>query len=50
LTLVRTESVHDSSVTRRLAQEAAVGLAEAHLRWLGRCRELLTVGDASQVA
>jgi DNA-binding PadR family transcriptional regulator len=50
LTLVRTEPVRDPSVTRRLAQEAAVGLAEAHLRWLARCRELLAVADEPQVA
>jgi hypothetical protein len=30
------------SMTRRLAQEAAVSLAEAHLRWLARCREALS--------
>jgi len=30
-----------SSVTRRMAHEAALGHAEAHLRWLARCRELL---------
>jgi DNA-binding PadR family transcriptional regulator len=41
LALVQTESVHDATVTRQLAQEAAVGLAEAHLRWLARCRELI---------
>src|SRR5262249_44787881 len=43
LTLVQTDAagVHDASVTRQLAHEAAVGLAEAHLRWLARCREML---------
>lgn len=50
LTLVQTETIRDASVTRRLAQEAAVGLAEAHLRWLARCRQLLSVRDESQVA
>ena len=29
------------SVTRRLAHEAALGQAEAHLRWLARCRAVL---------
>ena len=28
-------------LTRRLAHEAALGQAEAHLRWLARCRALL---------
>jgi DNA-binding PadR family transcriptional regulator len=41
LTLVQSEAVHDAPVTRRLAHEAAVGLAEAHLRWLARCREII---------
>ena len=41
LTLVQSEVVHDAPVTRRLAHEAALGIAEAHLRWLARCRELL---------
>lgn len=30
-----------ASLTRRLAHEAAVGQAEAHLRWLERCRAVL---------
>ncbi len=30
------------SVTRRLAHEAALGQAEAHLRWLARCRSVLS--------
>lgn len=47
LTLVQSEPAsHDASLTRRVAQEAAVCLAEAHLRWLGRCREMLTAGKA----
>jgi PadR family transcriptional regulator AphA len=50
LTLVQTETVCNASVTRRLAQEAAVGLAEAYLRWLARCRQLLAVGGDEQVA
>jgi DNA-binding PadR family transcriptional regulator len=29
------------SVTRRLAHEAALGQAEAHLRWLAHCRAVL---------
>jgi hypothetical protein len=31
----------ERSVTRRLAHEAALGQAEAHLRWLARCRAVL---------
>lgn len=49
LALVQTETVHDASVTRQLAQEAAVGLAEAHLRWLARCQELIRPGTSSRV-
>ena len=42
LSLVREETARpDASVTRRLAHEAALGQAEAHLRWLTRCRTLL---------
>lgn len=42
LTLVTEEAARPNApVTRRLAHEAAMGQAEAHLRWLGRCRELL---------
>jgi DNA-binding PadR family transcriptional regulator len=36
----------DSSLTRRLAHEAARGQAEAHLRWLERCRALLAAATA----
>jgi DNA-binding PadR family transcriptional regulator len=51
LSLVQAEPAPDGSVTRRLAQDAAVGLAEAYLRWLGRCREVLRGdGHSSQVA
>jgi len=50
LALVQAEAIADASVTRRLAQEAAVGLAEAQLRWLTRCRELLRGDETSQVA
>jgi len=50
LDTVQTDAVHGVSVTRRLTHEAAVGLAEAHLRWLARCRELLGATDASKVA
>lgn len=50
VTLVRAETVGDATVTRRLAQEAAVGLAEAHLRWLARCREELARHDEPRVA
>jgi DNA-binding PadR family transcriptional regulator len=49
LTLIRSETVHDGPMTRRLAQEAALGLAEAHLRWLARCREVLGVDPHSAV-
>lgn len=39
---VARESVRPgASVTRRLAHEAARGQAEAHLRWLERCRTLV---------
>ncbi len=41
VTLVESEVAHDAPVTRRLAHEAALGIAEAHLRWLARCREVL---------
>ena len=50
LSLVQAETPHDASVTRRLTQEAAVGFAEAHLRWLGRCREVLRADEESRVA
>ena len=50
LDTVQTDPVHGASVTRRLTHEAAVGIAEAHLRWLARCRELLGAGDQSKVA
>ena len=51
LTLVLAEAPPDGSVTRRLTQEAAIGLAEAHLRWLERCRALLAGDtDATKVA
>lgn len=50
LALARAESPPDGSVTRRLTREAAVGLAEAHLRWLARCREVLRGERESQVA
>ena len=40
LSLVREQAARpDASVTRRLAHEAALGQAEAHLRWLARCLE-----------
>jgi DNA-binding PadR family transcriptional regulator len=42
LALVQSDPARDGPITRRLAQEAAVGLAEAHLRWLARCRETLS--------
>jgi DNA-binding PadR family transcriptional regulator len=38
----------DASMTRRLAHEAALAHAEANLRWLARCREMLR--SASQPA
>jgi hypothetical protein len=47
LTAVQTDGGRgDASVTRRVVQEAAVSLAEAHLRWLVRCRELLSTPAA----
>src|SRR5439155_18294590 len=40
--LVQTESARpEASLTRRLAQEAALGQVEAHLRWLAHCRAAL---------
>ena len=41
LTVVQSETTRDGSLTRRLAHEAVLGLTEAHLRWLARCREVL---------
>ena len=39
LALVQAEAERPGdSLTRRLANEAAIGHAEAHLRWLARCR------------
>src|SRR5262245_14627513 len=43
LSLVHEEAERPNrTVTRRLAHEAALGHAEAHLRWLARCRELFS--------
>ena len=50
LSAVQATVPRSGSVTRRLAQEAAVGLAEAHLRWLTRCRELLGTPAGTKVA
>jgi DNA-binding PadR family transcriptional regulator len=51
LAMVKSEAVAEPSVTRRLAQDAAIGMAEAHLRWLARCREVLGHGGGrSKVA
>jgi DNA-binding PadR family transcriptional regulator len=47
LTVVQSEAVNDAPVTRRLAHEAALGLAEAHLRWLARCRQLISPRDTT---
>lgn len=45
LALVRQDAAHgEASVTRRLAHDAAMGQVEAHLRWLERCRAVLTTG------
>ncbi len=42
VSLVQEEAARpDAPVTRRLAQEAVLGQAEAHLRWLARCRVVL---------
>ncbi len=46
---VRSERSANASITRRLAHDAALGMAEAHLRWLARSRRLLAGGE-SQVA
>jgi DNA-binding PadR family transcriptional regulator len=50
LALVREQAISgaDGSMTRRLAHEAALIHAEASLRWLARCRELLR--DPSRLA
>jgi len=37
----------DDAPTRRLARDAALAHAEAHLRWLARCREVLVGATAS---
>lgn len=50
LVLVRSDTGGDASVTRRLAQEAAINHAEAHLLWLARCREVLGGLRAAEVA
>ena len=51
LALLQADAPPAGAVTRRLARDAAVGHAEAHLRWLTRCREVLSQrADASQVA
>jgi DNA-binding PadR family transcriptional regulator len=50
LALVQAEDARDGCVTRRLAREAAVGIAEAYLRWLARCRELLGAAHDTNVA
>jgi len=47
LALVESEVPTHASVTRRLAHEAAIGMGEAHLRWLARCREVLTRPELS---
>ena len=39
-----------ASVTRRLAHEAALGQAEAHLRWLARCRTVLGAGSMARAS
>jgi len=50
LSLVREQAARpDASVTRRLAHEAALGQAEAHLRWLARCRAILRPETLSRV-
>jgi len=40
----------EPSITRRLARDAAMSHAEAHLKWLGRCRELLCGSRPARVA
>lgn len=37
----------DGSLTSQLAREAVLGLVEANLRWLARCREVLSARAAS---
>jgi DNA-binding PadR family transcriptional regulator len=50
LAVLQAETTADATLTRRLAQDAAVGLAEAHLAWLLRCRELLAGAEQPRVA
>lgn len=50
LAVLQAETTVDATLTRRLAQDAAVGLAEAHLHWLLRCRELLAASSEPRVA
>ena len=45
--LVQTEHAADAPVTRRLAHDAAVSMAQAHLGWLARCRALLAPDAAA---
>jgi DNA-binding PadR family transcriptional regulator len=46
LALLREETARPGApLTRRLAQEAAVGQAEAYLHWLVRCRSALEARD-----
>jgi hypothetical protein len=47
LALVTDEAARPGTpLTRRLTHEAAIGQAEAHLRWLERCRVVLSEGRA----
>jgi len=49
--LVREEAAQPGAcVTRRLAHEAALAQAEAHLGWLARCRALLGAGPLARAS
>src|SRR5207244_8321634 len=51
ITLVQEEGTRPGApLTRRLAHEAALGQAEAHLRWLVRCRQALGSAPARAAA
>jgi DNA-binding PadR family transcriptional regulator len=51
LVLLQEEAARPAaSVTRRLAHEAALGQAEAHLRWLARCRSLLGAASVARAS
>jgi DNA-binding PadR family transcriptional regulator len=51
VSLVQEEAARPGgSVTRQLAHEAALGQAEAHLRWLARCRAVLSASPVARAS